>query len=149
MCLHLQEFQFFCQLLLEFVCHPYTENGQLKRSLRNADNLIGWFCLINFLCFSCNFERCIIQLSCYISSRQLLRFYFRFRMMIVVSDALFLLIVIQLKEMGGSSRPTESLKTNEQPTERKKGLTDWMNIIKPGNEEKDHWVMLALFFWVE
>lgn len=47
---------------------------------------------------------------------------------------------VQLKEMGGSSRPTESLKTNEQPTERKKGLTDWMNIIKPGNEEKDHWV---------
>lgn len=69
--------------------------------------------------------------------------------MIVVSDALFLPIVIQLKEMGGSSRPTESLKTNEQPTERKKGLTDWMNIIKPGNEEKDHWVMLAIFFWVE
>ncbi|PRQ27253.1 putative chromatin regulator PHD family [Rosa chinensis] len=47
---------------------------------------------------------------------------------------------VQLKEMGGSSRPAESLKTNEQSAERKKGLTDWMNIIKPGNEEKDHWV---------
>ncbi|KAF7817658.1 protein FREE1-like [Senna tora] len=47
---------------------------------------------------------------------------------------------IQFKEMGGSRRPTESLKTNEQPTEKKKGLVDWMNLIKPANEEKDHWV---------
>lgn len=47
---------------------------------------------------------------------------------------------IQFKEMGGSRRPAESLKTNEQPAERKKGLGDWMNIIKPPNEEKDHWV---------
>nr|XP_004291340.2 PREDICTED: formin-like protein 16 isoform X2 [Fragaria vesca subsp. vesca] len=46
---------------------------------------------------------------------------------------------VQLKEMGGSTRPAESLKT-ELSAERKKGLTDWMNIIKPGNEEKDHWV---------
>lgn len=42
--------------------------------------------------------------------------------------------------MGGRSRPSESLKTTEQPTEKKKGFADWMNIIKPGNEEKDHWV---------
>ncbi|XP_004500928.1 protein FREE1 [Cicer arietinum] len=48
--------------------------------------------------------------------------------------------IIQFKEMGGSRRPVESLKTNEQPTERKKGLGDWMNMIKPANEEKDHWV---------
>ncbi|XP_021827530.1 protein FREE1 isoform X1 [Prunus avium] len=47
---------------------------------------------------------------------------------------------VQLKEMGGRIKPTESLKPNEQSAERKKGLTDWMNIIKPGNEEKDHWV---------
>ncbi|KAK4276494.1 hypothetical protein QN277_014636 [Acacia crassicarpa] len=47
---------------------------------------------------------------------------------------------IQFKEMGGSSRPAEALKTNEQPTEKKKGLVDWMNLIKPPNEEKDHWV---------
>ncbi|AES74028.1 putative chromatin regulator PHD family [Medicago truncatula] len=47
---------------------------------------------------------------------------------------------IQFKEMGGSRRPAESFKTNEQPAERKKGLGDWMNIIKPANEEKDHWV---------
>lgn len=42
--------------------------------------------------------------------------------------------------MGGSRRPAESLKTIEQPTEKKKGLADWMNLIKPPNEEKDHWV---------
>ena len=54
--------------------------------------------------------------------------------------------------MGGTSKPFESLKTAEQPTEKKKGIADWMNKIKPGNEEKDHWVMLecskffALFY---
>ncbi|KAK4859720.1 hypothetical protein QYF36_010528 [Acer negundo] len=47
---------------------------------------------------------------------------------------------VQVKEMGGSTRPSESLKTAEQLAEKKKGLTDWMNFIKPGNEEKDHWV---------
>ncbi|KAI4316964.1 hypothetical protein L6164_024885 [Bauhinia variegata] len=47
---------------------------------------------------------------------------------------------IQFKEMGGSRRPAESLKTNEQSAEKKKGLGDWMNLIKPANEEKDHWV---------
>nr|XP_048331699.1 protein FREE1-like isoform X2 [Ziziphus jujuba var. spinosa] len=47
---------------------------------------------------------------------------------------------VQWKEMGGRSRPTESLKTTEQPMEKKKGFTDWMNLVKPGNEEKDHWV---------
>ena len=49
---------------------------------------------------------------------------------------------MQLKEMGGRSRPSDSAKTNEQTTEKKKGLGDWMNLIKPGNEEKDHWVTL-------
>ena len=48
---------------------------------------------------------------------------------------------MQFKEMGGSRRPVELLlKNNEQPTEKKKGIVDWMNIIKPANEEKDHWV---------
>jgi hypothetical protein len=37
---------------------------------------------------------------------------------------------MQIKEMGGSNRPSDSLKTNEQPTEKKKGFGDWMNIIK-------------------
>lgn len=47
---------------------------------------------------------------------------------------------VQIKEMGGRSRPADSFKTNEQPMDKKKGFGDWMNIIKPGNEEKDHWV---------
>ncbi|PON73412.1 Zinc finger, FYVE-type, endofin [Parasponia andersonii] len=47
---------------------------------------------------------------------------------------------VQVKEMGGSTRPSDSFKTNEQPTDKRKGLVDWMNIMKPANEEKDHWV---------
>ena len=53
----------------------------------------------------------------------------------------FLLFVkMQIKEMGGRSRPADSFKANEQPMDKKKGFGEWMNIIKPGNEEKDHWV---------
>lgn len=48
---------------------------------------------------------------------------------------------VQLKEMGGGrSRSSDSLKTAEQTGEQKKGFADWMNLMKPGNEEKDHWV---------
>lgn len=48
--------------------------------------------------------------------------------------------------MGGHriKGPSDSGKLAEQPTEKKKGFTDWMNFIKPGNEEKDHWVS---FLW--
>ncbi|EOA39941.1 hypothetical protein CARUB_v10008630mg [Capsella rubella] len=48
--------------------------------------------------------------------------------------------MFQAKEIGGSSRPPASTKLVEQSAEKKKGLGDWMNIIKPVNEEKDHWV---------
>ncbi|KAG7654928.1 Zinc finger FYVE-related [Arabidopsis suecica] len=48
--------------------------------------------------------------------------------------------MFQAKEIGGSSRPPTSGKLVEQTAEKKKGLGDWMNIIKPVNEEKDHWV---------
>ncbi|GAB4852560.1 Protein free1 [Ancistrocladus abbreviatus] len=42
--------------------------------------------------------------------------------------------------MGGrSSRPADSLKVPERAAEKKKGLGDWMNLLKPANEEKDHW----------
>ncbi|CAI9763809.1 unnamed protein product [Fraxinus pennsylvanica] len=41
---------------------------------------------------------------------------------------------VQFKEMGGRIRPSE------QPTEKRRGFADWMNRIKPVNEEKDHWV---------
>ncbi|GAB4847574.1 Protein free1, partial [Ancistrocladus abbreviatus] len=44
----------------------------------------------------------------------------------------------QLKEIG-DRKDSNSLKATEQPAERKKGF-DWMNLIKPPNEEKDHWV---------
>ncbi|KAF6163804.1 hypothetical protein GIB67_016144 [Kingdonia uniflora] len=51
---------------------------------------------------------------------------------------------VQLKEMGGKesfrSKTYESGKVAEQPIEKKKSITDWVNIIKPANEEKDHWV---------
>lgn len=54
--------------------------------------------------------------------------------------------VLQFKEMGGKdsfrSNSSDSGKLAEQTNEKKKGLGDWMNMIKPGNEEKDHWVRL-------
>ncbi|RXH71367.1 hypothetical protein DVH24_018722 [Malus domestica] len=59
-----------------------------------------------------------------------------------IHDVLFLPLVTQCKEMGGRIRPTESVRPSEQSTERKKGLTNWMNIIKQGNVEKDHWVLI-------
>lgn len=42
--------------------------------------------------------------------------------------------------MGGRIKPSDSIKTAEQSAEKKKGFADWMNLIKPANEEKDHWV---------
>lgn len=48
--------------------------------------------------------------------------------------------------MGGRLGPSRSGgatdvgKQSDQQTEKKKGLMDWMNMIKPPNEEKDHWV---------
>ena len=53
--------------------------------------------------------------------------------------------------MGGSIRPAEPPKALEQSSDKKKGLTDWINKLKPVNEEKDHWVnffslFLILFF---
>jgi hypothetical protein len=51
---------------------------------------------------------------------------------------------MQFKEMGGRIRPSDTSKTTEQPTEKKKGFGDLMNLIKPGSEEKEHWVKLWL-----
>lgn len=58
----------------------------------------------------------------------------------------FCIVEMQLKEMGGSSRPSESYKPNDQVPERKKGFAEWVNIIKPPNEEKDHWVIICPYF---
>jgi hypothetical protein len=46
---------------------------------------------------------------------------------------------IQYKEMSENSKTSDYTDTSEQPFDKKKAF-DWMNLIKPGNEEKDHWV---------
>ncbi|KAM7256347.1 hypothetical protein ACFE04_012088 [Oxalis oulophora] len=46
--------------------------------------------------------------------------------------------IVQLKEMGGRSKPSDSIKPAEQTAERKR--FDWINLMKTVNEEKDHWV---------
>ncbi|KAG6392650.1 hypothetical protein SASPL_146874 [Salvia splendens] len=47
---------------------------------------------------------------------------------------------IQSKEIGSSSTPSDGVKGTDQSSEKKKGFIDWRNLIKPMNEEKDHWV---------
>ncbi|KAG1359440.1 protein FREE1 [Cocos nucifera] len=53
---------------------------------------------------------------------------------------------VQIKEMGGRDSLVKGKGTadganlSEQPNEKKKGLVDWLNLMKPGNVEKDHWV---------
>ncbi|OEL29127.1 Protein FREE1, partial [Dichanthelium oligosanthes] len=52
---------------------------------------------------------------------------------------------VQFKEMGGSSISrsraiADAAKPAEQQNERKKIFPDWRNLMKPMNEEKDHWV---------
>ncbi|KAL8143212.1 hypothetical protein V2J09_016244 [Rumex salicifolius] len=46
---------------------------------------------------------------------------------------------VQLKEMG-DRKESDYARSSEQQMERKKGLADWMNFIKPPIEEKDHWI---------
>ncbi|XP_047964600.1 protein FREE1-like isoform X2 [Salvia hispanica] len=46
---------------------------------------------------------------------------------------------IQSKEIGSGSTPSDVVKGTDQ-LEKKKGFIDWRNLIKPMNEEKDHWV---------
>lgn len=48
----------------------------------------------------------------------------------------------QSKEIGSSSTPSNVVKGTDQSSEKKKGIIDWRNLIKPMNEEKDHWVRL-------
>ncbi|KAH6755924.1 RING/FYVE/PHD zinc finger superfamily protein [Perilla frutescens var. hirtella] len=47
---------------------------------------------------------------------------------------------IQSKEIGSSSTVSNVVKGTDQSLEKKKGFIDWKNLIKPMNEEKDHWV---------
>lgn len=50
----------------------------------------------------------------------------------------------QIKEMGGRNKPSDISKVSEQPSEKKKGFVDWVNLMKPSNEEKDHWVRFLM-----
>lgn len=43
--------------------------------------------------------------------------------------------------MGESSMPSDAIKGSESAAEKKKGF-DWMKLMRPLNEEKDHWVRL-------
>ena len=36
----------------------------------------------------------------------------------------------------------DGMTVSEQVAEKKKGFPDWINLRKPVNEEKDHWVSL-------
>lgn len=45
---------------------------------------------------------------------------------------------VQLKEIG-ERKDSNTSKASEQHVDKKKGF-DWINLIKPPNEEKDHWV---------
>lgn len=62
------------------------------------------------------------------------------RMVDLVTNFVFKL---QFKEMGGRARPSEPPRALEQSAEKKKGLGDWINKLKPVNEEKDHWVTIS------
>jgi len=53
---------------------------------------------------------------------------------------------LQFKEMGGNSISrnraiADVAKPAEQQNERRKNFLDWRNLMKPMNEEKDHWVI--------
>jgi len=61
---------------------------------------------------------------------------------VFIDCGMLCVLKLQFKEMGGRVRPAEVSKVPEQPAEKKKGLTDWINKLKAVNEEKDHWVNL-------
>ncbi|XAR73748.1 hypothetical protein NMG60_11007820 [Bertholletia excelsa] len=46
----------------------------------------------------------------------------------------------QIKEIGGRNKPSDPPRVSEQSSDKKKGIGDWMNLMKPRYEEKDHWV---------
>ncbi|PSS36568.1 hypothetical protein CEY00_Acc01085 [Actinidia chinensis var. chinensis] len=46
----------------------------------------------------------------------------------------------QIKEMGERNKPSDIPRVSEQFSDKKKGFVDWVNMMKPTNVEKDHWV---------
>ncbi|CAD6246946.1 unnamed protein product [Miscanthus lutarioriparius] len=64
---------------------------------------------------------------------------------VVLTSVLSTFFGLQFKEMGGSSISrsraiADVAKPAEQQNERRKIFLDWRNLMKPMNEEKDHWV---------
>ncbi|CAI9762944.1 unnamed protein product [Fraxinus pennsylvanica] len=57
------------------------------------------------------------------------------------SDGLHYVLTGNVKEIGGSSNPSDLIKGYEQLVERKKWFINWENLIKSDNLEKDHWVL--------
>lgn len=47
---------------------------------------------------------------------------------------------VQLNEMDARNNSSDSFKVSEQYADRKRGFSDWINMMKSSNEEKDHWV---------
>ena len=64
----------------------------------------------------------------------------------LISENVVTSAALQFKEMGGEDSinrralTSDASRQSEQAAEKKKGFADWINIIKPVNEEKDHWV---------
>uniref|UniRef100_A0A0V0H5N2 Putative ovule protein n=1 Tax=Solanum chacoense TaxID=4108 RepID=A0A0V0H5N2_SOLCH len=52
---------------------------------------------------------------------------------------------IQVKEMGESNKPSDSVKGSELAAEKKKGFADLMKLMRPLNEEKDFWVRFMIW----
>lgn len=42
--------------------------------------------------------------------------------------------------MDARNNSSDSFKVSEQYADRKRGFSDWINMMKSSNEEKDHWV---------
>jgi hypothetical protein len=64
----------------------------------------------------------------------------------MINSYWFFFFGLQFKEMGASGISRSGVtayaaKPAEQQTERKNFFLDWRNLMKPTNEEKDHWVI--------
>ncbi|KAK6150270.1 hypothetical protein DH2020_015202 [Rehmannia glutinosa] len=56
------------------------------------------------------------------------------------NNILDMVTAASIQEIGSSRNPSDLVKGTEQSVEKKKVIIDWKNLIKPVNEEKDHWV---------
>lgn len=95
---------------------------------------------MQFVCWVSIVSYCILYIYNQLSPPLPLNKWFNLGFCLLFLSFIPHLFELQLKEMGGRTRPSDSLKMSDQPAEKKKGLGDWMNLMKPANEEKDHWV---------